>query len=149
MPEYTKLLNFEFKIYLERKFYLIAPVWFSFMTVWCQMSKWKVHTWVCEPICIVGKLFLSCGIRTVFEVAEGIWDSKTSNLNCSYEAFVQKEALTICQDRVFASFLCLLSLASLLGRFIHLYCDTSSLRRKTPAWEIQSSSSRTFPIYFL
>ena len=39
------------------------------------------------------------------EIAQGLQDSKTSNLNCSYEALVQKEALTIWQDRVFASFL--------------------------------------------
>ena len=44
-----------------------------------------------------------------------------------YEALVWREALTICQDRVFASFLCVLSLASVLGSFIHMYCDTGSL----------------------
>ena len=50
------------------------------------------------------------------------WDFKTSDLNYFYEALVQIEAFTIiCQDRVFASFLCALSLSSVLGRFIHLY----------------------------
>ena len=29
--------------------------------------------------------------------------------------------MTVCQDRVFASFLCVLSLSSVLGRFIQLY----------------------------
>ena len=48
------------------------------------------------------KLFSS--YRTLFELAQGLRDFKTSNLNCSYEALVQKEALTICQDRVFVSF---------------------------------------------
>ena len=49
--------------------------------------------------------------------------SKTIDLNRSYEALIQKEALTLCQDRAFASFSCVLSLASVLGRFTHMYCD--------------------------
>ena len=48
----------------------------------------------------------------MFEIAQGHRDSKASDLNCTYETLVQKEALTICQDRVFASFLCVLSLSS-------------------------------------
>ena len=48
-------------------------------------------------------------------------DSKTSYLNCFYEAIAQKEALTVRHDGVFASFLCVLSLSSVLGRFLHLY----------------------------
>ena len=79
-----------------------------------------------------GKLFSS--YRTAFELAQGLQDSKTSDLNCSYEALVQKEALTVFQDRVFASFLCVLSLSSVLPRFIYLHCDTGSLGRSTPAW---------------
>ena len=59
--------------------------------------------------------------RAVFKLAQCLPDSKTSELNCSYEALVQKEALTICHDRVFASFLCVLSLSSILGRFRQLY----------------------------
>ena len=51
---------------------------------------------------IDGKLFSS--YRTLFELAQGLRDSKTCDLNCSYEALVQKEALTIYQDRVFVSF---------------------------------------------
>ena len=35
-----------------------------------------------------GKLFFS--YRTVFELAQSLRDSKTSDLNCSYEALVQK-----------------------------------------------------------
>ena len=50
------------------------------------------------------KLFLPIGQ----ELAQGLQDSKTSDLNCSYEALVQEEALTICQDRVLASLLCVL-----------------------------------------
>ena len=53
--------------------------------------------------------------RTVLELAQSLWHSKTSDLNCLYEALAQREALTICQDRVFASFLCVLSLSSVLG----------------------------------
>ena len=59
------------------------------------------------------KLFSSN--RTVLELAQSLWHSKTSDLNCLYEALSQREALTICQDRVFASFLCVLSLSSVLG----------------------------------
>ena len=42
---------------------------------------------------IGGKLFTSS--RTVFELAQGLRDSKTSDLNCLYEVLVQNEALTI------------------------------------------------------
>ena len=62
----------------------------------------------------------------------GIAHSKIIDLNRSYKALVQKEALTLCQDRAFASFSCVLSLASVLGRFTHLYCDTGSLGRGAP-----------------
>ena len=51
----------------------------------------------------------------------------------SYEALVWKEALTICQDRLFGSCLYVLSLSSVLGSFIHMYCDTGSLGKCTPA----------------
>ena len=84
--------------------------------------------------------------RTVFELAQGFWDSKTIALNGSYEVPLQKEALTICQDKVFASFLCVLWLSSVLGRFIILYCDTSSQGRSTPAWRVKPLSSPTFLI---
>ena len=57
---------------------------------------------------------LSSPYKTVFELAQGLRDSETSDLNCAYEALVQTEALIICQDRVFASFLCVLSLSSAL-----------------------------------
>ena len=71
--------------------------------------------------------FLSVG-RTVFELAQGLRDSKSSNFNYSSEAILQEEALNICQDRVFTSFVCVLSLSSVLGGFIHLYCDTGLLK---------------------
>ena len=67
---------------------------------------------------LVDKLFSS--YRGVFELIQSLRDSKTSDLNCSYEAFVEKEALAICHG-MFASFLCVLSLLSVFGRFIHLY----------------------------
>ena len=51
-----------------------------------------------------GKLF--SGYRTMFELAQSLPDSETSDLNCSHEALVQKEVLTICHDGVsFVSFL--------------------------------------------
>ena len=75
---------------------------------------------------IDGKLFSS--YRILFELAQGLRDSKAIDLNSSKEALVQKEALTVCRDRVFVS-LCVLSLPSVLGRSIHLYCDTGSLGR--------------------
>ena len=43
----------------------------------------------------------------------------------------------MCQDRVFASFLCVLSLSSVLGSFIHMYCDTGLTRRSYPAWDVK------------
>ena len=50
----------------------------------------------------------------------------------SNEALVQKEEMTIRQDKVFASFLCVLSLSSVLGRFIQLcYPDNSMYKYKT------------------
>ena len=63
-----------------------------------------------------------------------IAQSKAIDLNWSYEALAQREALTLCQDRAFASFSCVLLLASVLGRFIHLYCDTGSLGRGAPLY---------------
>ena len=62
----------------------------------------------------------------------GIAVSKTIDLNWSYEALAQKEALTLCQDRVFAPFSCVLSLASVLARFTNLYCDTGSSGKGAP-----------------
>ena len=79
----------------------------------------------------INSVMLEKSYKTVFEIAQGLQDSKTSDLNCSYEVVVQKEALTTCQDRVLATFLWVLSLSSVLGRIIHLYCDTSLLGRST------------------
>ena len=106
-------------------------------------SLWK------KPISNGGKSLSS--YREMFELAQGLWDYKTSDLNCSYEAHIQKEALTICEYKVFASFLCVLSLSSVLGRLFQLYCDTDSLGRTTPAWDITSPSPSfpTFSIYVL
>ena len=65
---------------------------------------------------IAGKLLSS--YRTVFSTVPS-GDSKTSDLNGFYKVLVQKEALTICQDRTFASFLCVLSLSSVLAKTVH------------------------------
>ena len=62
----------------------------------------------------------------------GIAHSKIIDLNWSYKALAQKEALTLCQDRAFASFSCVLSLALALGRFIRLHCHTGSWGRGAP-----------------
>ena len=91
-----------------------------------------------------GKLFSS--YRTVFGLGQGLQDSKTSDLNCLYDALVQREALRICQDRVFGSFLCSISIISSRERFMHLYCDTSSLGRSAPVGE-SPPSSLAFPIH--
>ena len=50
-------------------------------------------------------VMLEKSYKTVFQIAQGLRDFKTRDLNCSYEALVQKEALTICEDRVLATFL--------------------------------------------
>ena len=42
----------------------------------------------------------------------GIAHSRTIKLNWSYKALAQREALTLCQDRAFASFSCVLSSAT-------------------------------------
>ena len=49
-----------------------------------------------------GQLFSS--YRSIFELAQGLQDSNTSDLNCSYDARTQKEALS-----------------SVLGRIVQLY----------------------------
>ena len=80
--------------------------------------------------------------------SSGLFHSKIIDLNWSYEARAQKEALTICEDRAFASFSCVLSLSSVLGRFTRLYCDTGSLGRGVPRMGCNVyPSSPTFPIY--
>ena len=43
---------------------------------------------------------LSSSYRTLFELTQGLRDSKTSELNCSYVALAQKDALIICHNRV-------------------------------------------------
>ena len=68
---------------------------------------------------IAGKLFSSIG--QCLAQRDPLWDSEKNYLNCFYEALVQEESFTIYQDRVFASFLCALSLPSILGWFINLY----------------------------
>ena len=50
-----------------------------------------------SPYVMGGKLFSS--YRTLFKLGQGLWDSKTSDFDCSYEALVQKEALNICHNR--------------------------------------------------
>ena len=76
----------------------------------------------------------------MFELAQSLQDFKTSDLNWfpGCEALAQNEALTLCQDKVFASFLCVLSLSSVLERFIHLCYYTGSLGRSIPTWEAKA-----------
>ena len=84
-------------------------------------------------------------IRTVFELAQGLREAQTSDLNRSYKALVQKEAMTACQDRVFASFLCVLSLSSVLGRFIQLYYPDSGMYKYKTLFN-QLVAPRTEPL---
>ena len=92
----------------------------------CPTSCTEISLWK-RPISNSYKLFSS--YRTVFST-ESSWDSKTSDLNCFYEALAQREALAICQDRVFASFLCALSLRSVFGRSIHMYWTIPDKKNK-------------------
>ena len=71
--------------------------------------------------------------------------SLTIDLNWSYKALARIEALTLCQDRAFASFSYFLSLLSVLERFTHLYCDTDSLGRGAPP--CMGSKAPTHPLY--
>ena len=80
----------------------------------------------------------------------GVVHSKTIHLNWSYKALAKKKALTIYQDRAFASFSCVQLLSSILQRFAHLYCDINSLgERSTGILEIKPtpSSSPAFSQY--
>ena len=83
--------------------------------------------------------------RTVFELAHGLRDTKTSDLNCSYEALVQNEAMSICKNRVLASFLCVLSLSSVFGRFIQLYYPDSGMYKYKALFN-QLVAPRTEPL---
>ena len=83
--------------------------------------------------------------RTVFELAHGLRDTKTSDLNYSYEALVQNEAMTICKNRVLASFLCVLSLSSVFGRFIQLYYPDSGMYKYKALFN-QLAAPRTEPL---
>ena len=86
---------------------------------------------------------------TLLVFASGIAHSKIIDLNWSYKVLAQKEALTICKDRAFASFSCVLSLYIISFRKVH----TSVLwywiigEKSTLAWEVKPSSSTTFPVY--
>ena len=58
---------------------------------WCWLCRniFQLNWHICQLSSVIGgKLFFSN--KTVFEVAQGLWDSETSDLNCSYEALVQK-----------------------------------------------------------
>ena len=50
--------------------------------------------------------------------------------------------MTICQDRVFALFLCVLSLSSVLGSFTHMYSDTGLLWEVHPCIRVLQISVR-------
>ena len=69
---------------------------------------------------------------TPFIIFFGIAYSEKLDLNWYCKELAQKEALTLCQDRAFAPFSCVLSLSLVLGRLTHLHCDTSSLGRGAP-----------------
>ena len=81
----------------------------------------------------------------------GVAHSKTIDLNWSYKALAKKKALTIYQDRAFASFSCVQLLSSVLQRFTHLYCDISSLGERSTGILGNKAHTilffRIFPIY--
>ena len=66
------------------------------------------------------------------------WNSpfQIIDLNLSCKAFSQKGALNFCLDRESASFSCVLSSASVLGRFICIVHWLTG-ERITPAWEVK------------
>ena len=81
----------------------------------------------------------------------GVAHSKTIDLNWSYKPLAKKKALTIYQDRAFASFPCVQLLSSVLQRFAHLYCDISSLGERSTGILGNKAHPilffRIFPIY--
>ena len=82
---------------------------------------------------IVGKLFFS--YRSVWTSTESSrFQNKWFEL-LLWDTSLEKKHWIICQDRVFASFLFVLSLLSVLGS--HLYCNNSSLGRNTHTWEVK------------
>ena len=72
------------------------------------------------------------------------WNSpfQIIDLNLSYKAFPQKEALNFCLDRESASFSCVLSSASVLGRFI---CIVVLVGKKHPCMGSKAHPSTTHP----
>ena len=80
---------------------------------------------------IAGKLFSSQLLQdSVYHRVFSRFQNKRLELLLSvYETLAQKETLTICHDRVFASFLCALSF-SVLRRFIHLYLAISEKNKQ-------------------
>ena len=79
-----------------------------------------------------------------FVFFSGVAHSKTIDLNWSYKALTKKKALTIYQDRAFASFSCVQLLSSVLQRFTHLYCDISSLGERSTG----ILGNKAYPILF-
>ena len=61
----------------------------------------------------------------MFGLAQGLRDSKTNDLNCFYEALCRERSIdNMLRKGIGIIFMCCI----ILGRFIHLYCDTGSLR---------------------
>ena len=70
-------------------------------------------------------MFLLQGCRTVFGLAQGLLDSKTNDLNCSYEALRPERSIdNMSRQGIGIIFMC----SIILGRFIRLCYDTGSLR---------------------
>ena len=79
----------------------------------------------------------------------GIAHFKITDLNWSYKALAQKEALNLCQYRAFASFLCVLSLFYRIQEGSHIFIMIPVIgERSTDPWRgSKVSHFPTFPIY--
>ena len=65
----------------------MAPVELNLNATYAQNSALKL-VYEKSQYVMGGKLFSS---YSTVQLAQGLWDSKTSNLNCLYEALVLKE----------------------------------------------------------
>ena len=75
----------------------------------CPTSCTEISFWK-KPVSIGGKLCYS--YRKVFELAQGLRDFKTKDLDCSYEALVQKEAFVEMSREGICTILCVLLLST-------------------------------------
>ena len=95
-----------------------------------------------------GKLFSS--YRTVFELAQqGLWDSKTSDLNCCMRHLSRKSIEDMSRWRICIIFMCSVMIISFIweGSYICIVIPTYS--GGAPSVGVNFSSSPAFPINLL